>query len=61
LGCKEYAFKTLKAEKVYSIIRDNNIPSQNVAIRIGMIKTKEIVKHYCNVDMAHYVYEASNE
>jgi RimJ/RimL family protein N-acetyltransferase len=60
-GCREYAFKTLRAKKVYSIIRDNNIPSQNVAKRIGMTKTKEIVKHYWNINMIHYVYEASDE
>jgi RimJ/RimL family protein N-acetyltransferase len=61
LGCKRYAFETLKAEKVYSIIRDNNIASQNVAKRIGMEKTDEIAKHYYNMDVAHYVYEIRNE
>jgi RimJ/RimL family protein N-acetyltransferase len=60
LGCANYAFETLKAEKVYSIIRDNNIASQNVAKRIGMEKTEEIVKHYYNIDMVHYIYETRN-
>jgi RimJ/RimL family protein N-acetyltransferase len=57
LGCKKYAFETLKAERVYSIIRDNNIASQNVAKRIGMEKADEIMKHYYNMDMLHYIYE----
>ena len=57
LGCKKYAFETLKAEKVYSIIRENNIPSQNVAKRIGMKKIDEIMKHYYNMDMLHYLFE----
>ncbi|MDR2043038.1 MAG: GNAT family N-acetyltransferase [Clostridium sp.] len=35
-GCKQYAFETLKAEEVYSIIRDSNFASMNVAIRNGM-------------------------
>jgi RimJ/RimL family protein N-acetyltransferase len=61
LGCKEYAFETLKAKKVYSIIRDNNIASQNVAKRIGMERSDEIMKHYYNMDMLHYIYETKRE
>jgi len=60
-GCKRYAFEILKAEKVYSIIRDNNIASQNVAKRIGMEKMDTIMKHYYNMDMPHYIYETRNE
>jgi len=60
LGCKKYAFKKLMAEKVYSIIRDNNIPSQKVANKIGMEKTNEIIKHYCNMDILHYIFEVKN-
>jgi RimJ/RimL family protein N-acetyltransferase len=59
-GCRNYAFETLKAEKVYSIIRDSNRAAQNVAKRIGMEKTEEIIKHYYNMDMAHYIYEIEN-
>ena len=61
LGCKKYAFEIVKAEKVYSVIRDNNIPSQNVAKRIGMEKTDEIIKHYRNKDMLHYIFEVENK
>jgi RimJ/RimL family protein N-acetyltransferase len=57
LACKKYAFDVIKAEKVYSIIRANNIKSQNVAQRIGMKKSAELVKHYYNMDMLHYLFE----
>ena len=61
LGCKKYAFEILKAEKVYSVIRDNNIQSQNVAKKIGMEKTDEIIKHYCNMNIPHYIFSTAKE
>jgi RimJ/RimL family protein N-acetyltransferase len=59
-GCKKYAFEKLKAEIVYSIIRDSNIASQNVVKRIGMEKMDEIVKKYFNMDIVHYIYGIKN-
>ncbi len=56
IACKEYAFNKLNAKEVYSIIRDTNIPSQNVAKRNGMTRIDEFVKHYRGVDMPHYVF-----
>ena len=58
IGCKKYAFETLKAEEVCSIIRDTNIPSQNVAVRNGMEKEDSWVKHFRGVDMPHYRFVA---
>lgn len=55
-ACKKYAFEILKADEVCSIIRDTNIPSQNVAIRNGMTMTDTWIKHYRGVDMPHYRY-----
>ena len=55
-ACKEYAFNVLKAEEVYSIIRDSNIASQRVAERNGMVRSVEFAKHYRGVDMPHFVY-----
>ena len=55
-ACKKYAFETLNAEEVCSIIRDTNIPSQNVALRNGMIMQDEWTKHYRGVDMPHFRY-----
>lgn len=56
IACKEYAFDRLNAKEVYSIIRDTNIPSQNVAKRNGMICIGKFVKHYRGIDMPHLLY-----
>lgn len=56
IACKNYAFEKLKASSVYSIIRDNNIASQNVAIRNGMSLVRHTIKHYYNMDMLHYIF-----
>lgn len=55
-GCKEYAFETLHAGEVCSIIRDTNTASQNVALRNGMEKRDNWTKHYRGVDMPHFRY-----
>lgn len=57
-ACKQYAFETLNAREVCSIIRDTNIASQQVALRNGMIKTDCQIKHYRDVDMPHYRFVA---
>ena len=49
----------LRAEywhKVYSIIRDTNIPSQKVALRNDMREIANFIKHYRNIDMLHLVF-----
>ena len=58
-ACKKYAFETLNATEVCSIIRDTNIASQNVAIRNGMTMKDTWIKHYRGVDMPHYRYVVS--
>ncbi len=61
-ACKEYAFETLGAEEVCSIIRDTNAASQRVALRNGMTKSDEVfVKQYRGVDMPHYMYHVKKE
>ena len=55
-ACRDYAFETLRAEKVYSIIRDTNVASQNVARRSGMTRVASFAKHYRGADMPHGVY-----
>lgn len=57
-ACKKYAFETLSAGEVCSIIRDTNIASQNVALRNGMVLTDSWTKHYRGVDMPHFRYVA---
>ena len=56
-ACMEYAFNVLGASEVCSIIRDNNIPSQQVALRNGMRKAEGVmVKHYRGAEMPHWLY-----
>lgn len=61
IACRDYAFEKLHIEEVYSIIRDNNIPSQNVAIRNGMAVCGGFTKHYYGIDMPHLVYSVKRE
>ena len=53
---KQYAFDTLGAQRVYSIIRDTNIASQKVAMRNDMLPVEQFVKHYYGMDMPHIVF-----
>ena len=59
IGCKKYAFDTLRFDAVYSIIRDNNYASQRVAIRNGMHVCGRFTKHYYGIDMPHLVFGVS--
>ena len=58
-GCVEYAFRQLHAEKVYSIIKADNLPSQRVALSIGMQKEAEFTTRYYAGDMLHYLFSIS--
>ncbi|MGI6665548.1 MAG: GNAT family N-acetyltransferase [Christensenellaceae bacterium] len=61
IACKHYAFEKLGAAEVYSIIRDTNIASQNVAKRNGMTIKDMFVKHYYGMDMPHYLFSVHKE
>ena len=56
IACKHYAFDVLNFNEIYSIIRDTNQPSINVAIRNGMTPCGQFVKHYRGVTMPHTVF-----
>ena len=58
-GCKKYAFEQLDKDEVFSIIRDTNIASQNVAKKNGMKVCGGFVKHYYHVDMPHLVFSVN--
>jgi [ribosomal protein S5]-alanine N-acetyltransferase len=60
-GCKQYAFEKLNAAEVWSIIRDSNIASMNVAIRNGMTICGRFIKHAYGVDMPHYGFSVGKE
>ncbi len=56
IACKNFAFDIIGVDKVYSIIRQNNLSSQAVAKRNGMTIVGEEIKHYCNMDLPHFVF-----
>lgn len=55
-ACREYGFHTLNFPELFSIIRDNNFPSQHVALRNGMAVRGSFVKHYRGMEMPHLVF-----
>lgn len=60
-ACRNYAFRCLGAEEVFSIIRDNNRPSQTVALRNGMVVRGTCTKYYHGIDMPHLVYSVRKD
>ena len=55
-GCVGYGFDRLGAERIYAQVRDTNLASMNVAIRLGMTVRSRFVKHYRGVDMPHLAF-----
>lgn len=55
-GCRRYAFGTLCADRLCSIIKADNAASIKVAESIGMRKRDEFVTRYYGGDMLHYLY-----
>ena len=60
-ACREYGVKTLGFPVIYSIIRDTNKASQQVAIRNGMHPIDTLVKLYRGVEIPHIVYAEESE
>lgn len=58
---KRYAFDHLHQPEVWSIIRDTNFASMNVAIRNDMLVRGRIVKHYYGIDMPHLAFAVRAE
>ena len=48
-GCKKYAFEYLNKDKVYSIIKADNLASIKVAESVGMSKEDEFITQYGSV------------
>ncbi|MDE7219567.1 MAG: GNAT family N-acetyltransferase [Oscillospiraceae bacterium] len=55
-ACREYGFHTLNFPELFSIIRDNNFPSQHVALRNGMAVRGSFMKYYYGMSMLHLVF-----
>lgn len=52
VACRNFAFDTLKADRLISLIRRENLPSRRVAERNGMTTWKKIT--WCG--LSHYIY-----
>ena len=55
-ACRDHAFTVLGADRVYAQVRDTNLASMNVAIRLGMTVRSRFVKHYRGIDMPHLAF-----
>lgn len=55
-ACVAWGFEHLGAREVFAQVRDTNLASMNVAIRLGMTVRSRFVKHYRGVDMPHYAF-----
>jgi RimJ/RimL family protein N-acetyltransferase len=58
IACKDYAFNVLGYDEVFSLIRDTNYPSMNVAIRNKMLVRGRYIKHYKGEEIPHYIFSA---
>jgi len=56
IACRNYAFDVLKYDEVFSLVRDTNYASMNVAIRNGMTIRGRFIKHYKGEAMPHYIF-----
>jgi len=61
LACKEYAFRNLSFDELYSLVRYDNYSSMNVAIRIGMLVRGRFTKHYKGEDIVHYIFSVKKK
>ena len=55
-ACRDHAFSAFGADRVWAQVRDTNIASMNVAIRLGMTVRGRFVTHYRGVDMPHLAF-----
>ena len=55
-ACRDYGFEQLGAERIWAQVRDTNVASMNVAIRLGMTVRGRFQKHYRGVTMPHLAF-----
>ncbi len=56
VACRDDAFERRGIDTVWAQVRDTNLPSMNVAIRLGMTVRGRFVKHYRGVEMPHLAF-----
>lgn len=61
IACRDYAFATLRADRVSSIIRDTHTASRRVAERNGMLLVDRSTKTFRNVDMSFLLYSVDRK
>lgn len=52
-AARDWAFARLDADRVWAKVRDSNLASMNVAIRLGMTVRRRFTVHYRGVNMPH--------
>jgi RimJ/RimL family protein N-acetyltransferase len=60
-ACVDWAFANLDTDEVYAKVRDTNIASMNVAIRLGMTVRRRFVTRYRGMDMPHLAFAVSRK
>lgn len=55
-AARDWAFRELEAPSVWAKVRDTNLASMNVAIRLGMTVRRRFVTRYRGVDMPHLAF-----
>jgi len=55
-SCVKYAFEALGYPEVFAVVRDDNIPAMNVAIRSGMFARQRIIRRCRGIDVPHIVF-----
>lgn len=58
-ACKRYAFEILGSDKVYSIIKADNLASIRVAESVGMTREASFTARYFSGDMLHDLYSVA--
>ncbi|WP_458041368.1 MULTISPECIES: GNAT family N-acetyltransferase [Bacteria] len=57
----DWAFATLDVDAVYAKVRDTNLASMNVAIRLGMTVRRRFITRYRDIDMPHLAFAVSRD
>jgi RimJ/RimL family protein N-acetyltransferase len=58
VACRKSAFDILKFNEVFSLVKEDNLASMNVAIRNGMLVRGRYVTRYNGMDMPQYIFSA---
>ncbi len=60
-ACVDWAFANTDTELVYARVRDTNIRSMNVAIRLGMTIRRRFIVTYRGIDMPHFAFAVARD